>query len=71
MTLYRLKTMDDAEWKENDIQKAIDSLKILDHVINNMEQVAILSGLESDTQEGEIFTLFAQLFQSFRFVWEV
>ncbi|MCJ1386882.1 hypothetical protein MMC17_010010 [Xylographa soralifera] len=71
MMLYRLITLDDRTWDENVIWKTADTLLILDCVINNMDQVAILGGLDkSDSPEGHICSQLAQWFRSLRPGWE-
>jgi hypothetical protein len=71
MTLFRFITLDDPTWDENGIWKTVDPFLILDRIINNMEQVAILAGLDtSDSPEGDIFSRLAQMFRSLRPGWE-
>ncbi|MCJ1399412.1 hypothetical protein MMC11_002614 [Xylographa trunciseda] len=71
MTLYRLTTLDDQNRDESGIWKAAHPLQILNGVINNMEQVAILAGLDNrDSSEGDIFSQLAQMFRSLRPGWE-
>ncbi|KAL9063633.1 MAG: hypothetical protein Q9157_008151 [Trypethelium eluteriae] len=70
-TLYRLMILEDPAWDENRVWKTTDALLILDRVINSMEQVAILAGLDnSDSSEGDTFSRLAQLLQSLRPGWE-
>ena len=71
MTFYRLTTLDDRTWDENYVRKTSDPLLILDRVIKNLEQVAILAGLDnSNSPEGDIFSQLAQTFRSLRPGWE-
>ena len=67
--LYRLKILDDQAWDETGLP--VDSLLILDRVINNMDQVAILAGLDNtDSPEGDIFLHLAQMLRSLRPGWD-
>ncbi|KAL9107001.1 MAG: hypothetical protein Q9227_008037 [Pyrenula ochraceoflavens] len=71
MTLYRLSTLDDPTWDENGVLKSESPLRILDRVVNNMEQVATFVGLDnSDSPDGDIFSRVAQMFRSVRPSWE-
>jgi len=71
VTLCKLKTLDDPSWEESDVWKTMDPLQILDRVIDNLEQVAILAGLDnSNNPEGDAFSRGAQMFRSFRLGWE-
>ncbi len=71
VTLYRLSTLNDPAWDKSGVQKTADLLLILDHVINNMEQVTILAGLDnSDSTEGDVFSRTAKMFRSIRLGWE-
>lgn len=71
VTLYRLSTLNDPAWDKNGVCKTADLLLILDHVINNMEQVKTLAGLDNnDSPEGDIFSRTAKLFRSIRPEWE-
>ena len=57
MTLFRLTALDDRTWDKSGIWKTADALQILNSVIRNMEQVAILAELDtSDGLEGDIFS---------------
>jgi hypothetical protein len=48
-----------------------DPLLILDRVINNLEQVAILAGLDnSDSPKRDVFSRAAQMFGSLRPGWD-
>lgn len=70
-TLYRLTTLYDSSWDENGVWKTADLLRILDRVINNLEQVAILAALDnSDSPERDAFSRSAQMFRSLRPGWE-
>lgn len=71
VTLYRLKTLDFPSWHENGILNTTEPLLILDRVINNLEQVAIVAGLDnSDSPERDVFSRTAQTFRSLRPGWE-
>jgi hypothetical protein len=71
VTLYRLSTLDDPTWDKNGVWKTANLLLILDHVIDNMEQVKTLAGLDNnDSPEGDIFSRTAKLFRSIRPEWE-
>ncbi|RFU30228.1 hypothetical protein B7463_g6109, partial [Scytalidium lignicola] len=71
MTLYRLKSFDDLVWDRNDVWKTEDALLTLDHVIENMEQVAVLAGLDNtDCPEGDVFSRHAKLLGGLRSGWE-
>lgn len=70
-TLYRLSTLDDPAWDKKGVQKTADLLHILDRVINNMEQVKTLAGLNNnESTEEDIFSQTAKLFRSIRPGWE-
>ena len=71
VTLYRLSTLEDPAWNRNEVQKTADLLLIFDQVINNMEQVSVLAGLDnSDSVEGDVFSRTAKMFRSIRPGWE-
>ena len=71
VTLYRLSALDDPAWNKNGVQKTADLLLIFDQVINNMEQVSVLAGLDnSDSVEGDVFSRTAKMFRSIRPGWE-
>ena len=71
VTLYRLSTLNDPAWDKNGVREAADLLLILDQVINNMEQVANLAGLDNnDSTEGDVFSRTAKKFRSIRPEWE-
>lgn len=71
ITVYRLKTLDDPSWDKNDARDTLDPFHILDRIINNLEQVAVLAGLDSSgNPEGDIFSRSAQTFGSLRPTWE-
>lgn len=70
-TLSRLTTVNNPSWNENDVWKTADSPVILDRVINNLEQAAIVAGLDnSESAEREVFSSTAQMFRSLRKEWE-
>lgn len=70
-TLYRLTTLSDPTWDDNGVWETADLLLILDRVINNMEQVAVLAGLDNrKAPERDIFSRAAQMFRSLRPGWE-
>ena len=70
-TLCRLKTLDFPSWHENGVLNTTESLLILDRVINNLEQVAIVAALDnSDSPERDVFSRTAQTFRSLRPRWE-
>ena len=71
VTLYKLSTLDDPAWNKNGVRKTADLLLIFDQVINNMEQVSALAGLDnSDSVEGDVFSRTAKMFRSIRPGWE-
>lgn len=71
VTLYRLKTVDARIWDYESIQNLGDPLLILDRVVNNLEQVAALAGLDnSGSHEKDVFYRSAQTFRSLRPGWE-
>ncbi|KIM97022.1 hypothetical protein OIDMADRAFT_169794 [Oidiodendron maius Zn] len=71
ITSYRLTTLDDPSWDKNDARNTLDPFLILDRIISNLEQVAVLAGLDSSgNPEGDIFSRSAQMFVSLRPTWE-
>ena len=71
VTLYRLSTLDDPAWDKDGVRKTADLLLILDQVINNMEQVATLAGLDNtDSSDGDVFSRTAKRLGSIRLQWE-
>jgi hypothetical protein len=69
-TLYLLKTLDGPCWDEG-ILDTVEPLLILDRVINNLEQVPILAGLDNrDSLDADVFSRTAQTFRSLRPGWE-
>jgi hypothetical protein len=71
LALYRLTTVDDVSWDVEGVLTAADALLILDHVINNMEQVATVAGLDQNEKPGEdVFHRGVQMFRSLRAGWE-
>jgi hypothetical protein len=71
VSLYRLTTLEDLSGNEKSNCKAMDPLLVLDRVINNLEQVHILAGLEnSDSSELDEFSRSAQMLRSIRSGWE-
>ncbi|KAI9740059.1 MAG: hypothetical protein M1818_004810 [Claussenomyces sp. TS43310] len=71
MTLYRLMTLDGPTCDDEGVWKTVDPLLVLGRVINNMEQVAILAGLDkSESPGGDVFSRGAQMFRSLRPGWE-
>ena len=70
-TLFRLSTLNDSRWDKGSVRETSDLLPILDQVINNMEQVAAVAGLDnSDIAEGDVFSRTARKFRSIRLEWE-
>ena len=70
-TLYRLSTLNDPNWDKGSVRETTDLLPVLDQVINNMEQVAAVAGLDnSDIAEGDVFSRTARKFRSIRLEWE-
>ena len=70
-TLYRLSTLNNSNWDKGSVRETTDLLSILDQVINNMEQVAAVAGLEdSGIAEGDVFSRTARKFRSIRLEWE-
>lgn len=71
ITIYRLTTLDGPSWEKNGVLKTVDPLLIIHRVINNLEQVAILAGLDnSDSPERDAFSRAAQMFDALRLGWE-
>lgn len=69
-TLYRLSTLNDSNWDKGSVRETTDLLPILDQVINNMEQVAAVAGLDdSDIAEGYEFFRTARKFRPIRLEW--
>lgn len=69
--LYRLTTLKDSIWSEYGSFKTADTIIISNRVINNLQQVAILNGLDnSESPDGDVFSRAAHVFQSFRAEWE-
>jgi hypothetical protein len=67
VTLSRLITLDDPSWDENGVWETVDVVLVFDRVINNLEQVATLAGLDnSDSPEGDPFSRAAQMFRALR-----
>ena len=70
-TLYRLATLKDPILGEDVVCKTADAIMISNHVINNLEQVAILNGLDnSEGPKGDVFSRAAQMIRSFQAEWE-
>jgi len=70
-TLCRLTTLDDRCWDQNGVCKTADPFLTLERVINNLEQAAIIAGLDnSDSLEKDVFSRAAQMFRSLRPGWE-
>ena len=66
-TLYRPSTLKDSRWDKGSVRETTDLLPILDQVINNMEQVAAVAGLDDgDIAEGDVFSRPARKFRSIR-----
>ena len=71
VTLYKLSTLDDPALDKNGVQMTADLLLILDHVIENMEQVSVLAGLDKkDGLERVVFLRTANMLRSIRPGWE-
>ena len=71
VALYRLSTLKDPAWDKNGVQSTIDLLLTLIQVINNMEQVATVAGLDNhDSTEGDVFSRTAKKLRSVRLEWE-
>jgi hypothetical protein len=71
ITLYRLTALDDPTWKQNDLWKTADPLGVLDRVIHNSEQVAILAGLDDNViPRIDVFSRAAQMLRGLRPEWE-
>ena len=67
ITSYRFTTLDDPSWDKNDARNTLDPFLILDHLISNLKQVAVLAGLDSSgNPEGDIFSRSAEMFGSLR-----
>ncbi|KAL9135880.1 MAG: hypothetical protein Q9175_002922 [Cornicularia normoerica] len=70
-TLYRLSTLNDPAWDKNGVKETADLLLILDQVINSMERVATLAGLDNNGSiEGDVFSRTAKKFRSIRLQWK-
>ena len=71
VTLYRLSALDDPAGDKKGVQKTADLLLILDQIINNMEQVSVLAGLDHNGDlEGDVFFRTAKMLRSIRPGWE-
>ncbi|KAI9681082.1 MAG: hypothetical protein M1822_007156 [Bathelium mastoideum] len=67
VTLQQSTTFSGSNWDKNEFWETAELRTILDHVITNLEQVAIPAGLENnDGSEENIFFRAAQMFRSFR-----
>lgn len=67
VTLHRLSTLKDRAWDKKGVQETADLLLILGQVINNMDQVATLAGLDNNgSTEGGVFSRTARKFRSIR-----
>lgn len=67
VTLCRLTTLEDQSWNEIGAWKTANALSILDRVIDNLEQVPIVAGLDnSESPEGDTFTGAARMFRALR-----
>jgi hypothetical protein len=70
-TLCRLTTLDVPGWDQNGVCKTADPFLTLERVINNLEQRAIVAGIDnSDSLEKDVFSRAAQMFRSLRPGWE-
>lgn len=70
-TLYRLTSLKDQTCDEVGAFKTADAILISNRVINNLEQVSILNGLDnSESSEGDVFSGAAQMVRSFQAEWE-
>ena len=71
VTLYKLSTLDDPAWDKNGVRKTANLLLILDQVVENMEQVSVLAGLDNnDGQERDVYFRTANMLRSIRPGWE-
>ena len=69
-TLYWPTTLDDPNWDEDGVWKKANTLGILDHVLDNLDQVAILAVLDSSgCSEKDPYTRAARKFRSVRPWW--
>ena len=70
-TLYRLTSLKDQTCNENGVFKTADAILISNRVINNLEQVSILNGLdECESNGGDVFSRAAQTVRSFQAEWK-
>jgi hypothetical protein len=70
ITLYRLSSLDDPFWPKTEVRKTANVLLILDTVIDNLNQVASLAGLNSKDAGDDVFTKTSRRFRSVRAGWE-
>lgn len=70
-TLCRLTSLEDQTCNEDGVFKTANAILISYRVINNLEQVSILNGLdECESSEGDVFSRAAQMVRSFQAEWE-
>jgi hypothetical protein len=63
ITLYRLSTFDDPNWKRNLVRDSVDILSVLDQIVDLIERMSINSG---DGKDDEMLGRMAKLFRSVR-----
>lgn len=65
--IHPLTTFGDPSWDENGVWKTVDPLLIVDRIINNLEQVAVLANLDNNSNPGgDVFSQGAELLRSLR-----
>ncbi|KAL4787633.1 hypothetical protein BJX76DRAFT_354113 [Aspergillus varians] len=69
--LFRLATLDASIWDKAHVQKTAKPLATLNQIVNNLERVPILAGLDNrDSPDGDVFSRSAQVLRSLQSEWE-
>ncbi|KAE8146579.1 hypothetical protein BDV25DRAFT_162216 [Aspergillus avenaceus] len=69
VVLYQLSTFEDPAWDTAAVRRTADILAILDSVIYNMSQVAVLAGMDGEP-DTDVFSRVAKMYRSVRMGWE-
>jgi len=67
--LYKLSTLDDLSWDKNVVRNTANVLLILDQIVNNVERVNVLAGMDQNNTETDLFTIAGKMFRSVRLRW--
>ncbi|KAJ5995144.1 hypothetical protein N7481_002121 [Penicillium waksmanii] len=71
LILYRIATLGSPAWYEDHLLKTTNPLSLLNRIINSLEQVPIIAGLDShEDLDGDVFSRSAKLLRSFQPEWE-